>query len=170
MRREIFKHFKRGDRPSAAEYNRLVDAVTKHSSSLHAQGFVDSSGYHTRRLPSEAAVEPPLVGKVIIRCRVTGTLYEPVTVIRSVKIQAGGVPGNNTGPFTCKLLDSQGVETGSDISVLPQEHLGSNFFNSTDIHPSYTAGDYITVLKDLNDLWYTVEVFEDTIDSVRTAP
>jgi len=89
---------------------------------------------------------------------------------RSAKIQAGGVPSNNTGPFTCKLLDSDGNETGDTISVYPREHLGSNTFDSGDVHPSYAAADIIPIYKDLDDKWYTQNVFEDTIDCVCTAP
>jgi len=89
---------------------------------------------------------------------------------RSAKIQAGGVPSNNTGPFTCKLIDSDGDETGDTISVYPREHLGSNNFDSGNVHPSYAAADIIPIYKDLDDEWYTQNVFEDTIDCVCTAP
>jgi len=89
---------------------------------------------------------------------------------RSAKIQAGGVPNNNTGPFTCKLLDSDGNETGDTIDVYPREHLGSNTFDSGDVHPSYAAADVIPIYKDLDDKWYTQNVFEDTIDCVCTEP
>ena len=89
---------------------------------------------------------------------------------RSAKIQAGGVPSNNTGPFTCKLLDSDGSETGDDIDVYPREHLGGNNFDSGDVHPSYAAADILPIYKGLDDKWYTQNVFEDTIDCVCTAP
>ncbi len=174
MNRETFKHFKKGDRPSAKEYNRLVDAVSKHSSSLHVQGLVDSSGSHTRRLPSVVAEEvgiKELTGYVHIRCVVTGELYTPSPAyVRSARIQTGGVPSNAVGPFVCKLLDSDGNETGSTINVYPREHLGTNDLDSTDVHPDYAAADDIPVYEDINDVWYTMNVFEDTIDSVRTAP
>lgn len=92
------------------------------------------------------------------------------TEVRSAQIQTGGVPSNNTGPFTCKLLDSEGNETGDAIDVYPREHLGSNLFDSGDVHPSYTAADIVPVYKGLDDKWYTQNVFEDTIDCVCTPP
>lgn len=90
--------------------------------------------------------------------------------VRSAKIQAAGVPSNTVGPFTCKLLDSDGNETGDDIDVYPREHLGSNNLDSTDVHPDYAATDVLTIYKDTDGKWYTQNVFEDTIDSVRTVP
>lgn len=90
--------------------------------------------------------------------------------VRSAQIQSGGVPSNNTGPFTCKLLDSEGNETGDDIGVYPREHLGSNSFDSGNVHPSYSAADKIPVYQGLDDVWYTQNVFEDTIDCVCTPP
>lgn len=143
MNRPIFTHFRRGDRPNAAEYNRLVDTVAGLANSLHIQGYYDSTGFHTRRFP-RAPIAPPAG--------------------RSAKIQAGGVPSNNTGPFVCKLLDADGNETGDPVNVYPREHLGANDFDSTDVHPSYSAGDTMPVYKDLNNVWYTQNVFEDTLD------
>lgn len=90
--------------------------------------------------------------------------------VRSAQIQTGGVPSNNTGPFTCKLLDSDGNETGDTIEVYPREHVGSNNLDSGDVHPNYTAADLMPVYKGLDGKWYTQNAFEDTIDSVRTAP
>lgn len=84
--------------------------------------------------------------------------------VRSAKIQSGGVPANNTGPFTCKLLDSSGTEESSTIDVYPREHLGSNLFDSGNVHPNYAANDVVSVYKDLDGKWYTLNVFEDTID------
>jgi len=92
------------------------------------------------------------------------------TNVRSAKIQSGGVPSDAVGPFTCKLLDSGGDETGDTIDVYPRMHLGSNNFDSTDVHPAYTANAIIPVYRDLDARWYTQNVFEDTIDSVREVP
>jgi len=92
------------------------------------------------------------------------------TNVRSAKIQAGGVPANNTGPYTCKLLDDGGNETGATIDVYPREHLGSNNLDSGDIHPNLAAADIIAIFQDLDNVWYTTCVFEDTIDCVCTAP
>ncbi|KKM79074.1 hypothetical protein LCGC14_1353610 [marine sediment metagenome] len=86
------------------------------------------------------------------------------TTLRSAKIQAGGVPSNNTGPFTCKLLDSDGNETGSTIDVYPRQHLGTNDFDSGNVHPNYSATKILPIYKDLDGVWYTQNVFEDTID------
>lgn len=95
----------------------------------------------------------------------TGTAKE----VRCAKIQAGGVPANNTGPFTCKLIDADDNEVGDPISVYIDEHLGTNNFNSGNVHPNYAVGDYMTIYKDFGK-WYAMNVFEDTINCVRTAP
>lgn len=99
-----------------------------------------------------------------------GESGEQTTNVRSAKIQAGGIPSNNTGPFSCKLLDSDGLETGDPISVYPRLHLGSNSFDSGDVHPNLAATDNISIFQDLNGEWYTTFTFEDTIDCVCTAP
>lgn len=92
------------------------------------------------------------------------------TSVRRAKIQTGGVPANATGPFTCKLLDSGGSETGDPINVYPVEHLGTNNFDSGNIQPNLAAADVISIFQDLNDVWYTTFTFEDSIDCVCTAP
>jgi hypothetical protein len=84
--------------------------------------------------------------------------------VRTAKIQAGGVPSDAVGPFTCKLLDSDGLETGDDINVYPRLHLGTNNFDSTDVHPNLSANDNIPIFHDLDSEWYTTFIFEDTID------
>ena len=49
MQNYIPKYVKPGDRPSAREQNRLIGLVRSLSRSLHINGFVDSTGLHTRR-------------------------------------------------------------------------------------------------------------------------
>lgn len=44
-----FKHYRKGERQSAAEYNRAVDTLAGIAKSLHIQGFEDSTGFHSRR-------------------------------------------------------------------------------------------------------------------------
>ena len=90
------------------------------------------------------------------------------TQVRSAKIQAGGIPSDAVGPFTCKLLDSDGNETGNDIDVYPREHLGTNTFDSGDVHPNLAAADTISIFKDEDDKWYMTFTFEDTIDCTCT--
>lgn len=88
----------------------------------------------------------------------------PVPGLRtcSVKIQAGGVPSNNTGPFTCKILDQDGSEVGSTISVYPRTHLGTNNFNG-DVWPDLSANDVIAAYKDWDGKWYINGcIFDDT--------
>ena len=48
---EIIQHVTVGQRPSASEHNKLIDLVNSMQLSSHIQGFVDSSGVHTRRSP-----------------------------------------------------------------------------------------------------------------------
>lgn len=79
----------------------------------------------------------------------------------SVKIQAGGVPSNATGPFTCKLLDQGGNETGAAIDVYPRTHLGANDFDGN-VWPDLAAGDDLAVYKDWDGKWYFYCVFDDT--------
>lgn len=81
--------------------------------------------------------------------------------IYSVKIQAGGVPSNATGPFTCKLLDQDGNEMGAAIDVYPRTHLGSNDFDGA-VWPDLAAGDDLAVYKDWDGKWYFPFVFDDT--------
>ena len=84
---------------------------------------------------------------------------------RSAKIQAGGVPSNSTGPFTCKLLDADGLEVGNTIEVYPREPDSfANNLDSGDVYPSYSAADDISVYLDLDGVWYAQDFFEDTID------
>lgn len=172
MKHPTFKRYGRGERLSAQEYNRVVGTVAANAGSLHIQGYADSTGFHTRRFPAVAA-EPPgvkeLRGHVCIRCTVRGRLVPRLKYVRCAKIQTGGVPSNNTGPFTCKLIDGTGTEEGDAISVYVDEHLGTNDFDSGNVHPSYVVGEFMTVYWDFGK-WYTMNVFEDTIDCVRTAP
>lgn len=42
-----------GQRPSASEYNKLIKLVAGLCNSLHIQGYVDSTGFHTRRTPTK---------------------------------------------------------------------------------------------------------------------
>lgn len=81
--------------------------------------------------------------------------------VRRAKVQDGGVPSNNTGPFTCKLLDKDGNEIGSTIDVYPVLHLGSNNFDG-DVWPDLAAVDPIPVFKDVDGKWYFPFVFDDT--------
>lgn len=145
MKHPTFRHFKRGERLSAQEYNRVVRTVASNAGSLHIQGYADSTGFHTRRFPSVA---------------------EAAVVVRSARIQTGGVPSNNTGPFTCKLLDSAGDEVGDDIDVYPREHLGTNDFDG-DVRPAFIATDYMSIFKALDGKWYTTFVFEDVVFNSR---
>lgn len=80
-------------------------------------------------------------------------------VIRRAKIQISGGVGNTY--LTCKLLDSDGNETGDDIDVYPVEHLGSNNLND-DVWPDFSEADDISCFKDLNGTWYTTFIFDDT--------
>ena len=90
---------------------------------------------------------------------------------RSAKIQAGGVPSNSTGPFTCKLLDANGLEVGATIDVYPREPDSfANDLDSGDTYPIYSAADDISIYLDLDGVWYTQDFFEDTIDCVCTEP
>lgn len=54
MNKPIFKHVKKGDRPSAKEYNKRGDLLANIANSLHIQGIFDGTGFHTRRTPSGA--------------------------------------------------------------------------------------------------------------------
>lgn len=86
----------------------------------------------------------------------------PVRPARRAKIQTSGIGASS---ISCKLLDAAGAETGDAITVYPINHLGTNDLTG-EVHPKYvdTSGneDTICVFQDLNDEWYTLEVFEDT--------
>jgi len=51
MDKKPFTHFRKGQRLSASEYNRLTDIASGLVRSLHTLGFADSTGFHTRRQP-----------------------------------------------------------------------------------------------------------------------
>ena len=93
--------------------------------------------------------------------------YPSFTRTYSVKIQEDGVPSNATGPFTCKLLDQDGNETGDTIDVYPRTHLGSNDFDG-DVWPDLAAGDGLAVYKDWDGKWYFSGcIFDDTTDCTQ---
>ncbi len=46
-----FKYYRKGEMPTAVEFNRLVRLVVGMARSLYIQGFSDSTGFHTRRTP-----------------------------------------------------------------------------------------------------------------------
>jgi len=77
--------------------------------------------------------------------------------VRRAKIQTGGV-GAST--LTVKLLGSDGLETGDNITVYPIEHLGINDL-SGDVWPDLVATDIISCFKDVNGVYYTTFVFDD---------
>lgn len=95
------------------------------------------------------------------RRRYAKTVTKDVRHNYSAKIQAGGVPSNATGPFTCKLLDQDGNEFGAAIDVYPRTHLGANDFDG-DVWPDLAAADVCAVYKDLDGKWYFPFVFDDT--------
>ena len=55
------KNVRVGQRPSASEQNRLIDAANSILSSNHIQGLLDSTGFHTRRTPVDITGLPGAV-------------------------------------------------------------------------------------------------------------
>lgn len=129
--------------------NKVIDRINISSKITGSKGIrvvTSPTGIHlsSRMLPIKARDVP-----------ISGRGY-------SVKIQAGGVPSNATGPFTCKLLDQAGNETGAAISVYPRTHLGTNDFDGA-VWPDLAAGDDLAVYKDWDGKWYFSGcVFDDT--------
>jgi len=66
----------------------------------------------------------------------------------------------NDDDLTCKLLDKDGEETGSNITVSPVDHLGARHLTSF-VWPALEADDVISVFKDVDGEWYTTFVFDD---------
>lgn len=83
--------------------------------------------------------------------------------IRRAKIKAGGV---GTDTLTCNLLDHEGSVIGTtsdhEITVYPVERLGTPNDLTGDVWPKLAAGDTITVMRDVNGVWYTTFIFDDT--------
>lgn len=128
--------------------NELIDRINAQGKITGSKGIrvtTSPTGTHlSGRAPSVKARDVSLVGRGY-----------------SVKIQAGGVPSNATGPFTCKLLDQDGNEMGAAISVYPRTHLGTNDFDGA-VWPDLAAGDDLAVYKDWDGKWYFHCVFDDT--------
>lgn len=51
MNKPIFRDVKKGDRPSANEHNMAMQLLSGLANSLHINSYVDSTGFHTRRMP-----------------------------------------------------------------------------------------------------------------------
>lgn len=92
---------------------------------------------------------------------------EIVNINTSITTLNGSIPRRakiqtvNTSDFTCKLLDSAGAETGSNITVYPTKHLGTNALSGS-VWPDYAANDVISVFKDLDGNYYMNHPFDDT--------
>lgn len=70
-----FKVYRKGEMPTAIEFNRLVKLVSGMAHSLHVQGFSDSTGFHTRRIPGPSelnikifAVQDEATGDSVYNC------------------------------------------------------------------------------------------------------
>jgi hypothetical protein len=81
-----------------------------------------------------------------------------VTPTRRAKIQTSGV---STSTLSCKLLGSDGNEIGNAITVYAVEHLGTNALSGA-VWPKLAATDNIPIFQDLNGIWYTTFIFDDT--------
>ena len=97
------KNVRQGQRPSASAQNQLISSVNSVAASNHIQGFVDSTGFHTRRSPINFPIEVRLAfcrsdapGTTWIECYLDfDTIGERVTVECSI---AGGGVLNNAEP------------------------------------------------------------------------
>ena len=128
------KKVRPGQRPSASEQNRLIDAATSMLSSNHIQGFVDSTGFHTRRTPIDIA---KLAGAVrLAYC----------------KTDAGAAT-----TIVC-YLDTDA--TGAEITVECDIAGGGNLNAAT---PRLTDGLAMPVV-DIDGTWYSLFPFQATED------
>ena len=72
------------------------------------------------------------------------------------KVQSDGVGPSS---ITCRLLDKDLEETGSDITVYPGAHFGSNDLDG-DVWPEVAANDVFNIVK-IHGKWYTDFGFDD---------
>ncbi len=133
------------DRISARDYNRRGQVLQSVSKSLGHNTISDSSGLHSRRIATVADFSS-----------LTG-------VIRRAKIQTAGVgPSGAELMLLVKLLDSDGLETGSAFMVDCEPfHLGTNHLHD-DVWPDFVDGDIVSCYKDINETWYPIDRFDDT--------
>ena len=81
---------------------------------------------------------------------------ETFNVPRSAKLTAVG-----TITLSAKLLDSAGAVVGDAVTVYPREHLGTNLLNA-DVWPDLFVNDYIVMIKERDNTWYFIGVFDDS--------
>ncbi|GAG45568.1 unnamed protein product, partial [marine sediment metagenome] len=71
----------------------------------------------------------------------------------------------DTDHYNCRLLaKDKATELGdADIDVYPEEHLGVNALNDSDIWPVRAVNDYLSVYYDIDGVWRTPGVVDDTV-------
>ncbi len=84
---------------------------------------------------------------------------ETFAVPRSAKINAV-----SPTTFTAKLLDSDGIVVGSNITVYLREHLGANRLNDFEVWPDLRVNDYVWVVKERDNKYYFIGVVDDATD------
>jgi len=93
MATPIFQHYSKGQKLSAREYNRAIDLLAGVANSLHIEGFVDSSGFHTRRLPVSISEDVTKIYAKITQTLSRGDVLQGIEEIDHYKIKIMGEIG-----------------------------------------------------------------------------
>jgi|GEM_PF-2118069 len=140
MFRGSFRRVKQGDRPSAAEWNRMAALLEQISSSLMANGmFSPGTGFLTRRGLSVGGGGAP---------------------VRLAKAQESA---QDDQYISCRLLDSGGSETGDAFDV--EGLIVGSETALNECIPRIVADDILPVFKASDGNWYIACLFDETPES-----
>lgn len=79
------------------------------------------------------------------------------------RLRRAKIKSLDTDHYNVRLLARDGTtELGSaDIDVYPEEHLGSNALNGTDVWPDRAVNDFLSVYKDIDEVWRNPGTVDD---------
>jgi len=142
-----FRQVKQGDRPSAAEWNRLVRLVEQISSSLLANGmFSPGTGFLSRRG--------------------LGGGGSPIFLA-----QANASAGV-TDYIPCTIMDSNGSPSGATVNVYGlRAAVGHPSTGGLNLYvPRIVEADILPIFRGRDGNWYFCTIFQLTIDCVCEEP
>ena len=143
MFRSSFKRAKQGDRPSAAEWNRMAALLEQMATSLMANGmFSPGTGFLTRRGLS--------VGGAPVRL---AKAQESAQADKYISVKLLDSNGSETGD----AFDAEGLIVGSGTAL-------------NECVPRVAAEDILPVFKASDGNWYFTTVFQPVVNCVCVEP